>query len=205
MPTVLKLAQSEKWAVTPLTKTSCTPGDWFVSAFAYAECTKWLGWAEQQVSRLHPDVAILAGDFADMAGNDQVLTSGIASLVQKLGAGAHNVLVLGDPVHQAQSPVDCLLASGATMATCSKTPSDAELAVASDESSGVTAAKGKFIDVSGWFCYDNTCPMVVGNTIVYSDSNHITATYATQLSQAFTAAFQQAVGQPATAPGKAKT
>jgi hypothetical protein len=44
------------------------------------------------------------------------------------------------------------------------------------------------LPVAAW----SQCPLVVGNTITYRDSNHVSQTYASALSGAFRAAFHLA-------------
>ena len=50
-----------------------------------------------------------------------------------------------------------------------------------------------FIDTRGWFCFDNQYPMVIGRTIVYRDTGHITEPYAQELSGPFRIAFRRAI------------
>ena len=83
------------------------------------------------------------------------------------------------------------------MSACSTSPTDQQLAIAGDVATGAAAAGGKYIDTSGWFCYQDVCPQVVGNTIVYTDGSHITIAYATELSAVFRAALRKAIGLPA--------
>jgi hypothetical protein len=52
-----------------------------------------------------------------------------------------------------------------------------------------------FLDTRGWFCWDGDCPMVIGRTIAYRDTGHVTETYASQLADPFRAAFRRAVGR----------
>jgi peptidoglycan/LPS O-acetylase OafA/YrhL len=153
MPALLNTARADGWDVVPLTKTACTPGDWFLTRFAVPECTAWLSWAERQVARMHPDVTLVGGDFGDLAGDDDATTKGVAGLVNRLKASSKQVVVLGDQPKQSSQPVDCLLASGATMSACSTSPTDQQLAIAGDVATGAAAAGGKYIDTSGWFCY----------------------------------------------------
>lgn len=40
------------------------------------------------------------------------------------------------------------------------------------------------IDLTPWLCPEGTCPAVIGRTLVYSDNNHLTQTYARSLAQA---------------------
>jgi hypothetical protein len=70
-----------------------------------------------------------------------------------------------------------------------------------DETLSAAAASGgsSYIDTRGWFCDQDVCPVVVGNTIVYFDNGgHITTTYATALSQVFRHAFMNAIRGSAT-------
>jgi hypothetical protein len=43
------------------------------------------------------------------------------------------------------------------------------------------ATGAHWIDVVPWFCDKRTCPLVVGNLIVYRDTTHITRTYVATL------------------------
>ena len=72
-------------------------------------------------------------------------------------------------------------------------PTPAQLDLGSALKGAAQGAGARYIDTTPWFCYQNTCPMVVGHTIVYLDPGHITATYATQLAAPFRAAIDQAI------------
>ena len=109
-----------------------------------------------------------------------------------------SVLVVGDEPNQTRDPVDCLLAPGATMKTCSVLGSPVQLrteaAIAADaKRNGVG-----FIATLPWFCAhprgsttDWLCPMVVNHTITALDRGHATKTYALELLQPFRAAFRR--------------
>jgi hypothetical protein len=62
----------------------------------------------------------------------------------------------------------------------------ADLAVAGDKLATLEWETARFIDTTRWFCYQTLCPLVIGRTIAYADSGHITKTYAQQLSGVFT-------------------
>ena len=90
--------------------------------------------------------------------------------------------MIGDSPHQHRNPVDCLLASSATMRTCCARASLAELQT--DASVAAAAAKHGvgFIKVTGWFCARASrvavlCPLVVNRTISWIDLGHISETY----------------------------
>jgi hypothetical protein len=47
------------------------------------------------------------------------------------------------------------------------------------------------LETGGWFCYRSRCPMVIGHTIAYVDTNHVSETYALELTQEFRASFRE--------------
>ena len=50
-----------------------------------------------------------------------------------------------------------------------------------------------FIDVRPWFCYQDLCPMVIGHTIAYWNTTHMSMAYALKLVAPFRAAFRAAI------------
>lgn len=46
------------------------------------------------------------------------------------------------------------------------------------EAAAVKAGSGEYVDLSEYFCTADRCPVVVGNTLVYRDDNHVTIEYA---------------------------
>ena len=46
----------------------------------------------------------------------------------------------------------------------------------------------EILDVSNWLCASDRCPVVVGNVLVYRDSNHITTKFAEVLAPLIDAA-----------------
>lgn len=79
------------------------------------------------------------------------------------------------------------------MARCTTTWDEERFSVNYDIAARAKITGIGYLDTSGWFCFDNQCPMVIGHTIAYKDQNHITATYAQNLSEPFRVAFQRAI------------
>src|SRR5438270_6994320 len=76
----------------------------------------------------------------------------------------------------------------------SRRPAAADLATQEAIASGARRAGGAYIDPQGWFCAEGICPMVIGNTIAYTDAGgHITSTYAGELAAPFRQAFEAAI------------
>lgn len=121
--------------------------------------------------------------------------TGITMLVRAMKPFARKVVVIGDPPDQGQQPVDCLLARGATLATCTQTPSSDQTSVSKEVATAAESGGAAFIDTIGWFCYENRCPMVIGQTISYRDNDHISLTYARRRLRV--ASWQSAPATPA--------
>jgi hypothetical protein len=61
------------------------------------------------------------------------------------------------------------------------------------EKAAVHKAGGRYADLSDLFCTSALCPVVVGNTLVFRDDNHITPEYATILAPVIDALLTQAL------------
>jgi hypothetical protein len=120
----------------------------------------------------------------------------VAALIGRVKRFSASTIVIGDSPHQHRNPADCLLASGATMRTCTARASLTELQT---DASVAAAAKKRdvgFIKVTGWFCAPASrvavlCPLVVNRTISWIDLGHISETYGLELAAPFRNAFRR--------------
>ena len=96
---------------------------------------------------------------------------------QLRGTGAQ-VLVLG-PIPDPQSVVPICLSGHLDDATaCSPPRSTAvnQSGIAA-EAAATKAGGGQYADLTDLFCTADRCPVIVGNTLVYLDENHLTLEY----------------------------
>jgi len=148
------------------------------------------------VRALRPALLILATHYDVTPKEAEIQFTGPHSIanISAFGAAvrtsAHQIVVLGDPPGQTQQPTDCLLASHATMKSCSSAPIAGQVETDAGVESA-TKAFGRFLDTTPWLCYQLTCPMVVGHTVVYVDTNHITTAYAEELAPLFGDALER--------------
>ena len=195
MPAILAMARRDGWAVVPLVKVRCVPRSWGGTD----ECGRWSRWAKRRAEALRPDVTLLIGS---RAGTVDPLRSvrPLAAMSSALKRFSASVIVIGDSPSQTRDPVDCLLAPGATMKTCTgkgtAVQARAEAAVAANaKRDGVD-----YIDTRPWFCGHPhgssttlLCPMVVNQTIAYVDRGHVSRTYALELAPLFRTAVRRAL------------
>ena len=200
MPTVLKMAQQDGWLVIPIVKSACTPGTWLRYP-SKPECPAWYRWAIKQAKALRPDVTLVTGDWNPETPVDAAVKV-VGSLTVAMKKFSKSVIVLGDPPAQKRQPVDCLLASRATMKTCATKVT--KIALDGDNRIASAAKKHRvgFMSSRGWFCARTStrklvflCPLVVNRTITHRDRDHVTSTYALELLSPFRGAFRRALFQ----------
>ena len=195
LPALLELARHDHWAVTPLLRLGCTPGKWTTS-LGREPCHDWYRWALRQAARLRPDVTLLGGSIDDRpTATTRAAVAGIVAAAHGLAARGR-VAVIGDPEALDRDPVDCLLRRGASMATCTTRWGPEALAGYDDVARHVSALGVGFIRTRGFVCFERSCPTVIGHTIAWADSNHLSAAYSGQVAGAFRTAFLQALERP---------
>ncbi len=191
--TILQLAQQDGSVIRPLVKSGCAPYTW-VSQYAPAACRAWYHWAVGRAQAIHPAVLLIGGSYGGVQGlSADAEQNGIVDLATAMKRHAQRVVLIADDDAIDRQPVDCLLAPGATMATCTVRRTQADFQLNDDLARAARFDGFAVIATRGWFCYQYECPMVVGQTIVYRDLAHITRTYALDLYAPFRAAFRAAI------------
>ena len=205
MPTVLQAAERDGWAVLPVVKSACTPNTTWTSARDFGidgtrldsrirVCREWFRWALQQLRTIRPDVTLISGASGGASGQQaEAIKRGVVSLTRSAKRFSEHVVVLADNDGIARRPLDCLLGRNATMARCTTTWSDDRFYLNDDLAALAKIHRFGFIMTRGWFCFESQCPMVIGRTIAYRDTGHLTKAYALDLVGPFRAAFRRAL------------
>ena len=191
-PALNQVAEASGWKLLTLTKANCSVPD--VREYdpklerEYTECYDWKEKALDQIEELSPELVIAASYedkeiFAD--DPDRAWARGWAEAVGQLRSAAAEVRVLLDtPVAAADVP-DCLSEHPDDATEC---VTDLEGAVPHPERreaamEAAFEAGAEVIDPIPWICDTETakCPVVVGNLLVYRDSNHLAARFVAEL------------------------
>ena len=193
MPTILAMARRDDWAVVPLVKVRCVPRSWGGSD----ECGRWSRWAKRRAQALRPDVTLIIGSRAGTR-NPLRAVKPIGAMSSSLKRFSKSVIIIGDSPAQSRDPVDCLLARGATMKTCTGRGTAVQARTEAAIASGAKSSGVGYIDTRPWFCAHPRgsssgyfCPMVVNHTITCVDRGHASKTYAMELTPVFRTAFRQ--------------
>ena len=162
-----------------LTHQACTVG------VAVTLCRVWWASSLSQLSRDHPQFLVVAQRF-DTRVPSQQMYLGLRQELKAFDERVPRTVVMEDPpYHPLINPTDCLLRNGATLGDCALAfPADLGAQDATVREIVQSHAKDRFLHTRQWFCSGGTCPMVVGNMIVFRDTHHISDTYARHLAPA---------------------
>lgn len=161
----------------------------------YTECDEYRTWAYDEIRKLKPDRIITTGwlnqAFTDPESGKRipvkdsrpVFDGAVQRTLGTLTDLAPDVYVLGGITNLPKEPEDCLATRKATMGSCALPVDGLTEERNQDWKAATEKAKAHWVDVQPWFCDDQTCPIVVRNMVVYSDTHHITRTYASTLAK----------------------
>ena len=193
-PAFADLAQRNGWRLVSLTRSSCLPADLAIRNIKlkrrYTECDAWRRWAVGRIDTLRPDLVVVASDtnYPGMldghpANPEQLWSDAWRKLLARLRADARHVVLLGDTPTLSTDPLDCLGTHGSDIAACNE-PAATVLRDPAWRAEVTDAARRSgvpVVDPTPWLC-GRDCPLIVGNLLVYRDTNHLTSTYAEMLS-----------------------
>ncbi|MGN6127832.1 MAG: acyltransferase family protein, partial [Humibacter sp.] len=185
-PALRRVADDAGYRLLTQTKSGCPAADVEVDykGAPYAACDAWRAGVIRQLQSEPPDVIVLA-DYVDPVfehpGDEaSQWERGMRSTIEALAPHAQ-VVVLADTPDMGTSPVACLSAHLTSADDCARPASDVLDSATRVAQKHTAAALGvPLIDVNDYLC-GRTCPAIIGDTLVYRDSHHLTATFAAEL------------------------
>ena len=158
-----------------------------VNGRPYTECEQWRADIIDRLQAEHPKLIVLSilrrygggyGWDTGFTSYDPMWIDGMTRLVRRLRETGANVLVLGPIPDPGAAVPDCLAAHLGDGSACAPTRSAAvNQAGIAAEATATAAGGGQYVDLTDLFCTADRCPVIVGNTLVYSDQNHVTTAY----------------------------
>jgi hypothetical protein len=184
LPAVNELAQQNHWKLTFLAKSACPFGDYpnyvdpnFEASGPYNQCNTWRSAVIAHVVSMRPAVVIVASAAREIAAAEP---NGLTKSLDALAKSSAKLIFLADIPHPGVNIPDCLAQHQDDVTACNipYSKSGVEFSGRLAEIAGARAAGAAVIDPTPWFCSGAICPVVVQNTIVYMDTEHITGAYA---------------------------
>jgi peptidoglycan/LPS O-acetylase OafA/YrhL len=202
-PALEQIAGQRHWRLETLGKVTCPPQNLPITSpylgREYTECEQWRNEITTRLQAEHPRLIVLGvgrrygGDFG-FTSYDPAWVDSLGRMVAQLRHMGATVLVLG-PVPDPHSTVPtCLSAHLADASACSPARSQAvnDAGIAA-EKAATTANGGHYADLTPLFCTTQSCPVIVGNDLVFRDDNHVTIAYAQALAPVIGALADQAL------------
>jgi peptidoglycan/LPS O-acetylase OafA/YrhL len=187
-PAFQQFAERQHWRLETLAKVTCPLQDLPIDSpylgREYTECEQWRSQIMARMMAEHPRLVVLSmsrrygADFG-FTSYDPAWIETLSRTVAQLRSVGSTVLVLG-PVADPHSSVPTCLAGHLDDATaCAPARSVAvnPAGIAAEQAATATGG-GHYADLTDLFCTATRCPMIVGNTLVFRDDNHVTTEYA---------------------------
>ncbi|WP_167756777.1 acyltransferase family protein [Leifsonia flava] len=190
-PALDRAAAALDYRLDTYTKSGCRSED-TVTAWTSTDNPSCSLWRDDAIARLTadpPDVIVLANHLGPQPGRNAAVmrddwTTGLSAVLDRLPASSL-VVMLADSPEFPSSPVVCLSSHLDDADGCSA-PRSTALNPAIRDAQRAAAAQhdAVVIDLTDYLCNDSTCPAVIGQTLVYSDEHHLTATFSRILAPA---------------------
>ncbi|BBZ39213.1 acyltransferase family protein [Mycobacterium conspicuum] len=202
-PAFKQIAERRHWRLEMLSMGLCPLLDVpIIHPILHREYTECAQWRTQSIARLqanHPRLIVLSIARTYDAGTGVVSygpawIDGLTRLVRQLRNTGAQVLVLGPTPNLVTSVPICLSGHLDDATACSPRRSVAvNQPGVTAEAAATKAGGGHYSDLTDLFCATTRCPVVVGNLLVYLDSNHLTLEYSRLLAPAIGALADRAL------------
>jgi peptidoglycan/LPS O-acetylase OafA/YrhL len=181
-------AEQQHWRLDSLSRVACPILDLPIRSpylrRDYTECERWRGEIVARLQVQHPRLIVVGVSRDYTAGfgftsYEPEWVNSLTRMVTTLRSTGAKVLVLG-PIPKPLPAVPVCLSehlddATACVASTSEAVNEAGMLA---EAAAVKAGGGEYADVTRLFCTADRCPVIVGNTLVYRDSNHMSLEYA---------------------------
>jgi peptidoglycan/LPS O-acetylase OafA/YrhL len=187
-PALERVAGDRGWKLVVLAKRGCATAEFPTydnNNRERKECGPWREQVAARLAELQPSVLVIS-TYRYRLVNDNPKQKDVdtwrSGLDQTLGAvkdTARAVLFLSDTPNPIDDIPSCLAGHLKSVDKCTRSRADGEKRTIVDIERTVAQRNGiEFVATADWLCADGTCPVIVGNLLLYRDDNHLTATAA---------------------------
>ena len=180
MPTLEKLGLEKDFELISLTKSAC-PGPAVrkvdTGEYKNADCSAWRDYAFKRIKAINPEAVIVAGmQYFDIPSGYTDRTSwwreGLRKTLSSLRGSSPHIISIADTPHPNRDIPSCIAAG--KFDRCN----------GSERSTPIFISGYQQIDPNPWLC-SSSCPGIIGSTVVYRDSSHLSVAMARKLSPQF--------------------
>lgn len=196
-PAVELLAKAKNWRLISLTMSSCWPSDipaWnSTTKKLMTNCAIWRKNTLAQIVRLHPAMVFVTGtrgfSTIDYRGDVMVADqremaweAGMKRTLDTLKTATSRVIFISDSPLSTFDPPKCLASHAKSILACSTSITRAvSLDWLGHEADVANSENVTWVDPTTWICASDPCSPISGNTLIYVDGGHLSATFARSL------------------------
>lgn len=185
-PALDMISMQKHWRLVALAKAGCPAEE--VNVLRHGrlnpKCAEWRRNEMRRIARLHPAlVVVTSSDYPRVSrrlagvpsGYGGVWQDGAAATFSFLHRAAKHVVFISDIPRLKQSAPKCLSAHMLDVPRCtvSRTASVLSPEFKAAEFRLAHRTHIASIDPTSWFCTRTTCPVIVGNILIYADNQHM--------------------------------
>jgi hypothetical protein len=160
----------------------------------WPECDDFRAWALDQIATLHPDLVVVSssgpnpvlydasGARIPADGEEDATRAGYVDLFNRLAGTSDRAVLLRDVPKSEEEPDTCLTTGDPDLGDCMFTPLAASVRDADISEEAAATTGTEVVDPTKWLCWEDQCPVVIGNVLPYRDRGHLTTVYARSLS-----------------------
>jgi len=181
LPAFQGIAARRDLKIVTMTKSGCLFSREYVDGPEGFEesCIAWNERALAKLLELKPDAVFTTATRGH--GEDERVPQGYLDSWRALGAAGIAVIAIRDTPWVMLDAAECVETHGVEATACARRRSDMLADDNPVEAIADLPPNVHAIDLSDYFCTNDSCPPAAGNVLIYSDRHHITATYARTL------------------------
>lgn len=196
VPTLDAWGRSARWKVVRLVKDGCPP--WVtVIRYSPAACIAFNKFEVRTINAIKPQAVFAVGlryrGQLTMSKNPDGVATSIDAFGKEIRPSKARVYVPQNTpwFFGLGSPLDCLAAMPSSIERCNRDPRSAVVETAMLRGIESAARSGRIteVPVDQLFCGTKTCPVLVGDYLVYADDHHFSRVWALHIWRAFGQVF----------------
>jgi hypothetical protein len=183
-----KAAKENNWRLEVMTKMACSPADISINTYkgrTYRECDEWRENVVQRIIASDLKVVIIGSNKYDAVTGEGLSPrgtswwGGLRRVIKRIQDSGKQVVLFSDiPSMWFDVPL-CLAEHTDDVRKCGRTRQQAVRSARMQTEKSIATELGfSYVDVTQWVCGTSFCPAIIGSTLVYMDTNHVSATFA---------------------------
>ncbi|MFW6640085.1 acyltransferase family protein [Nocardiopsis algeriensis] len=178
------VAEQHGWRLVVMTKGNCqfSPEPQFLSGNPFPECEEWNAGVMEELMELRPDAVFTLGTLSgDEKRKEEHVPDGFVERWHQMDELGTDVVAIRDTPRFEQHVAECVDRTEARNCVQQRDRTLAETSPLEELDPGRVPDNTRFLDMTDYLCDDELCHGVIGNHLVYYDTDHFSHTFSKSL------------------------